>query len=236
MARARRTWTTMLAEIRRLLRETTASSSFWSDALLLDLFNQAIDLRVMDLAEAHEGWVTEITETNTVADQSEYTLPEGTGRVKRILLVFNPGTNNEYSVPLTRAERWSRPVAAKSNQFGDGGSIGSYRLVGELLYIEPAPGNSIVNGLRIESEIAPARLTAGSDKLDLAFPDVMETMLIYDTACAALAIEEAQGEAPAGRRTNDLTTLRDRYEVRFMSYIETRSYGRTFSEAYHLGD
>ena len=95
MARARRVWSTMRTEVRRLLRETVAADSFWTDPELLDYFNHAIDLRVMILADQHEGWVTDTYDADLVANQNEYLIPEGTGRIKRILIVNTEGERNK---------------------------------------------------------------------------------------------------------------------------------------------
>ena len=113
MPRTSRQWTAMRAEIRRLLRETTASLSYCDDTDLLDYFNQAIDLRTMDMADAHEGWVADVINADIVGSQKEYTLPEGTGRVKRVLLIFR-NTPNTIEIPLSRNERWSEPLSTTS--------------------------------------------------------------------------------------------------------------------------
>ena len=43
----------MRGEIRRLLRETNESASFWSNTDLLDLFNQNLDKWCLELAETY---------------------------------------------------------------------------------------------------------------------------------------------------------------------------------------
>ena len=229
MPRARRDWTALLAEIRTLLREDTSATSYWTDALLLNLFNQQTDFRVMQMAEAHEGWVTDSLVTNLVADQREYSLPEGAGRVKRVIRIFNPGTTNTTERPLERDERWSEPTY---NGIFD--SVPSYRMLGELLILEPTPQESVTNGLKIECEFAPARFTTGTDKLDLRFPDNTETLLVYDVAVAAYEVEAAQGNEP--ENLEDIRRARARYESVWMSYIEQRSFGRVFSTPHDYGD
>ncbi len=226
----------MLAEIRELLRETTAATSYWSDALLLILFNQAMDLRVMQLAESHEGWVTDSLVTDIVADQREYSLPEGAGRVKRIIRIFSPGTTNAVEQPLIRNERWSdaTPVQSGVTALGGGGTVPTYRMLGELIILEPTPQESITDGLKIECEFAPSRFTTGTDKLDLRFPDSTETLLIYDSVVAALENEAAQGNEP--ENLEDMRRARQRYESIWASYIEQRTYGRVFSEPFYMGD
>lgn len=235
MARARRDWQTQRAELRRLLRETTAANSYWDDTDLLDYYNQAIDLRTIDLAQANEGWVTDPVQTDIIANQAEYLLPEGTGRVKRVLRVFNPGTNNEVKVPLTRFERWSYPTP-KYSGIGDSRHTPTYRLVGDLLYLEPPPTTSETNGLLLEIDVAPARISLDTDKLDQRFPDIMETLLIYDAWDLALGVELSMGSDVNQATIDRLSRFHQKYEARFLDYIETRSFGRVFSLPYSLGD
>jgi hypothetical protein len=223
----------MLAEIRQLLRETTAADSFWTDAELLAYWNQAMDLRVMDLAEAHEGWVTDIVDADTVQGQTEYTLPEGTGRVKRLLWVTGQGNQTVYT-PMIRDERWNSSLVQDSTAFGTG-SIPAYRLVGELILLEPAPATSRTNGIRIEVESAPARFTTGTDELAQRFPDIMETLLIYDTWDIALGVEDAQGNIDPSAQGR-LKKFHQKYEGRFINFIETRTFGKVFAQPFYLGD
>ncbi len=232
MPRARRDWTAMMVEIRQLIREDTAA--FWEDAELLAYFNQSIDLRVMELGEQHEGWITDAVITSVVANQREYTLPEGTGRVKRVVVVYDASTN-PVEVPLTRNERWSDSMAQNSGSQGRAGDPPTYRLMNNLVMIEPPIAVAMTNGLRIEVESSPDRLAIGADKLDLRFPDVMETLLIYDCALMALAVEGAQGNMPEGY-VDHIQIVQRKYERAFSEYTAQRSHGRVFGDAFNLGD
>ena len=235
MARARRVWSTMRTEVRRLLRETVAADSFWTDPELLDYFNHAIDLRVMILADQHEGWVTDTYDADLVANQNEYLIPEGTGRIKRILIVNTEGSAT-YEAPLNRNERFSESLY----DTGTTGSIGrdytpSYRLKGEFLILEPAPTTPRINGLKIEIEGAPGRITVDGDKLDLRFPDSMETLLIYDTWDLAMGVEDAQGNTDEDARGR-LRLFHRKLEAAWFDFTAVRSYGRIYSTPYLLGD
>ena len=235
MPRARRAWSTMRTELRRLLRETTAASSFWSDASLLDHFNQSMDLRVMQLAEAHEGWMTDTYDIDSIANQSEYAIPEGTGRIKRIMWVTQEGSAT-YETPLTRDERFDRPLYEPGTSNATGRWYKpTYRLKGEYLILEPAPSETVVDAIRIEPESAPARLAADGDKLDLRFPDVTETLLIYDSWDIAMGVEDAQGNTDEDVRGR-LRVFHRKYEAAFLEFTALRSFGRIYSTPYNLGD
>jgi len=235
--RTRRNWTAMLAEIRRILRETTAATSYWTDQDLLDMFNRSMDLRVMDLADAHEGWVTSQVSQNIVADQNIYNLPEGTGRVKRVVYCPDIGSNSSIEIPLSRNERWGETLAQTTQSSGGiFGGTPSYRILGNKLHLEPAPSKAATNGLKLEIEHAPDRIAVGTDVLSPYFPDIMETLLIYDTAVEAMEVEAGMGNLSAETYFNSMARKRDRYERSFRDYITVRSFGPIYGTAWTLGD
>lgn len=232
MPRARRAWSAIKADIRRIIREETASLSFWDDTLVLQVFNECKDARDMQLADVHEGWVTTRHLADLVAGQKEYTLPEGAGRIKRILLGFD-----NHETPLTRDESFSDPVYTAASVATGSGYQPTARLVANVIYLEPPPATARTNGLIIELEGATARLTGDGSKLDLAYPDFMETLLILDTVVALFEIEVSRfGENSAGQRwVSWVDRRRDFYAALFQQFIETRFYGRTQSRGFHLG-
>jgi hypothetical protein len=234
MARARRAWSVLRAEVRNLLRETVTAESFWTDAELLVYVNQALDMRVMELAEQHEGWVTDAFTANIVANQVEYTLQEGIGRVKRVVMIVPVG-DDTIEVPLRRAEHWDDAVYKPTVATTDSNVLPTYRLMGNLLMLEPPPTTAVTAGLRCEFELAPDRLTADDSKIAARFPNVMETLLIYDTWDIALGVEDAQGnvdEQIKGR----LSQFHRKYESMFHAYTAERSFGKSFVTPYYLGD
>jgi hypothetical protein len=234
VARARRAWSTIRDEVRTLLRETTAADSYWSDAELLIYANLAMDFRVMQMLETHEGWFTDRFEDDLVANQGEYTLPEGTDRVKRILLKW-PDTGLE--VPLTRNERWSDSVVnGTSGSVADlGGALPTYRLVGEVLLLEPAPTVARTDGLVIEVEGLPARITGDASKFDLKFPSMFETLVTFDVWDVAYGVEDAQGNADPSARGR-LQVLHSKIEAAFLDAVQQRTFGRVFGRPFNLGD
>lgn len=232
--RTARQWSVLRAEVRQILRETSSTNSFWSDALLLILWNQQYDLRIMELANQHEGWITECYHADIVAGQREYSMPAGLiTRVKRVNRVYPLGGNNVYVVPLTRFERFSEPLFDNPSSGVD--STPTYRFLNELLILEPTPGQSVTGGLRLDVENAPAHFSLDTDTLPAQFPDLMETMLVYDTAQAALAVEGSQGNLPEAY-VDHILRLRQEYAARFFELTSERSFGRVFSSPFHLGD
>lgn len=234
MSRARRAWSTIRSEIRTLLRETDSSASFWTDALLLNLFNDCMDLRVMQLAMVDEGWVTDQVYTSLVADQREYPLPEGAGRVKKVALTFTSGGVTRER-ELRRDDRWGKEIVHGAGGESIEAYFPTYQLQANLILLEPKPAFSLASALQIDMESAPARLAADADKLDLRFPDVMETLLKYDTALLALAVEQTQGNLPADY-VNHLRGFQQRFEQEFQEYITDRSEGEVVGQPFRQGD
>jgi len=235
MPRARRQWSTMRAEIRRLLRETVAADSFWSDQLLLDLFNHCMDLRASQMMSFDEGWFTDRLETDIVANQREYTVPEGSDRIKRILISRTVG-NTIQEFPLYRDEMWFKPLhSTNSASAGGYGGLPTVRFQGELLYLEPPPTESITDGLIIEMEALPDRLTVDGSKLDLKFPAITETLLEYDVWDAAMGVEDAQGNVDASVRGR-LQRFHQKYESAWLELVSDRFESPFTAQPWYLGD
>ncbi|MGH9557006.1 MAG: hypothetical protein ACRD2Y_14400 [Terriglobales bacterium] len=220
--------------MRVLLRETTAAASFWSDATLLLLWNANMDRRTMQLATLDEGWITDQKTTALVANQREYPVPEGTGRVKRISLKYTQGATT-YEIPLERQEYWIDPVTHTTSSPGSiDGYRPTYQLQANLIILEPAPGFALSASLMIDSEDMPDRFATDADKLALRFPDVMETLLIYDTVVSAWAIEHSQGNLPEDY-TNHIRGFRDELEGIFLDFCSDRTEGLVRGRPYRLG-
>lgn len=234
MPRTRRQWSALRTEIRRLLRETDSSTSYWSDALLLDLANQCLDRLFMQLVNADEGWLTSEETQDILEDTREYAIPEGVGRLKRVVIVRDEG--GDYEVPLARDEKWGSAVHHSDSASLNHGAYPTYRIVGNNVVLEPKPRETITDGLRLEGEAAPPRLTGDSSTLAAGLPtDVMETVLIYDVVVAALAVEASQGDLPE-TYVNHLVTHKAAIDAQWRDYIERRSAGRVFGQPFRLGD
>ncbi len=234
MPRARRQWTTIRSDIRQILRETDSTTSFWTDAQLLIYANTMIDRRVMQLASLDENWVVDEYETNLVSGQRDYTLPEGTGRVIRVNLVYTQGGQTiEREIP--RREQIGETVIHGTGNTDIATYYPTYRLQGPLLALEPWPEFALTGGLRIDLEVAPDRLVNDTDYLDRRFPDVFESLLTLDVAIFALAVEHSQGDSP-DNYLNHLRGLQAEYEAIFLDYAQERTQGIVAGRGFHLND
>jgi hypothetical protein len=217
--------------------DSDASDPFWSDALLLQLFNDQMDLRTMDLGNATEGWIIDSFTDNIVADQETYTIKEGCGQVLRVSIQKTVGTKT-VETRLVRDEEWGGVHQSDTavNWSADYYAP-RYRLKGNLIKLRPAIPEAITNGLTYEGVSMQARLTGTESKLSILFPSVLETLLKYDTAVAALRVEGAQdaGVSPQILQP-ELIVEQSRFEARWLLFIENRQQARVFTDPWYLGD
>lgn len=235
--RTRRAWSVLRAQIRRILLETDSSNSFWSDTLLLDLVNHAIEQRSLELGESHEGWIRQAYLADTVADQREYALPEGIERVRAVFQVFSSSGGTE-EIQLNRNDRigedYYEPASSTSVR---GGRRPEYRLLDNLLLIEPPDPETRTNGLRLEVDALPPLITGDSDEISLLFPLSTETLLVYDVVMMAIGVEDSQGNQDDSRQGHSqLKAFHRRLEASWRAVIAVRNQSRVYGPAFNLGD
>ena len=232
MPRVTRQWVVLRAEIRRLLRDSVAGNYYWTDADLLDLWNQCLDLRCIDLMLADEGWLSESQTFSLVPNQADYTPAAGVSRIKRVVLSLD---NGKINVALTRDELIGKSVynfaSIPSTSY-----FPTVRVFGAALRLSPPPTVTVTNGLIVEYEAAPLRFTLDTDTLPSGLPtDIMETVLVYDTAVAALDVEDSQGPV-SDQRSVSLHRMQSKLDARFNEHIQDRLQSRVFGTPYSLGD
>lgn len=236
--RTRQAWSALRPQIRRLLLETDSTQTFWSDTLLQDIWNHCMTERALELGEAHDGWLTLGFVTNTVAGQREYAIPEGTERIRGVWLRFESGTAvEEYQ--LTRDDQiggdYYQPASGTS--FRDGGFRPTYRVVENLLSIEPPDPETRTNGLRLEIDALPPLFDDDNDKLSLLFPMSTEQLLIYDSVLMALGVEDSQGNQEDQQQAHShLYRFQRRLEAAWRDLIAVRNQSRVYGAAFMLGD
>ncbi len=235
MARARRPWAELRAEVKRLLGPV-GDDPFWTRELLADLFNAEKDLREMQLEDVHEGFSVRAFVTDLVVpptgQPAAYLIPLHAGRFKRVLRRFQDGSE----VPLERNEQL-QGGSTLGYLGGDLSYVPSYRLMGAYLVLDPPPGVPESGGLKIEMEECSSRIESDGDYLPAGWPLILETLLVLDTAGAAFDVEAAQ-DVVSQVRDKVMTPLvgrQRRMEATFLQWIETRSAGVQSVEPFCLG-
>ena len=230
MARTRRAWSSLRTDVRRLLNDEDSSNPHWSDADILALFNECKDHREMHLFDQHEGWGVYRYSDSLVAGQQEYALPEETGRIRTVFIV-DSGGDIKKAIHQDRqftGTYLGDDTQASSNAF-------TYSLKDNHVFLYPCPSESVTNGLQYEIEAATDRIANDSDKLPDSWPPFVETLLVLDTAIAALEMQ-ATGEGDLGEsQINFLIRRRGRYEDAWDNYTASRTTSYVTSPGWNQG-
>ena len=211
-----RTFQNLKSGIRRYLRETNPSTSYWTDAFLAQLFNASYRRRCAQLIMAHEGWFVSIAVRDLVEDTAQYSFPSGFLRLMKIELVRSNGN----TVPLRRWERHegTNPAdAAVGDQYTP-----NYRPLGNGFILEPSPQESVTNGIRIEFAGVPVELSADADTMHTSFPEIFEELVVLDTVVACF---DAEGQQESGQ-VRSILRLRYEMEEDWVRFIDTRVIAR----------
>lgn len=235
--RTRTAWSSIRDDqIYPLLRETSAG--YWSSTLLLALANHALDQRALELGEAHEGWISQAYLADTVAQQREYALPEGIERVRAVYLRYTTG-NAVEELQLARNDRIGQDYYASdvSVSYRQGGVRPEYRVLDNLILIEPPTPETLTSGLRLEIDALPAKLTGDSSVLSLLWPLSTETLLVYDVVLLALGVEDAQGNQDDNTQAHSqIKSFHRRLESAWREVVAVRNQSRVYGIPYCLGD
>lgn len=212
MAQLTGTLANFLTRIRRYVGEETASTSFWSDDLIKQVFNSCYRRRCADLIMSYEGYFTVVATRDTVAEQERYAWPTDFERLFKLELVRSDGR----TVPIQRQERhynWKPAPQGTGDSY-----FPTYRSVGSGFVLEPAPLEAVAGQIRMEYCVTPTELTANDDQLHSDFPTMMDEILVLDTAVSLFDQEQMQEEG----RVRSLLRLRAEWELTWERFIDNR--------------
>jgi len=188
--------------VRRWLHELTPTKSFWSDTFIDQQINVAYRRRCAHLVASHEG-----------SEQERYAWPPGFERLLKMEIVRTDGT----TVPIGREERHYT-----ANPNSGGGTQDSYRPnyrpIGGGFVLEPAPEQTITDGVRIEFYGLPAELTNNGDSWHVDFPRSMDELIILDSVVACLDSENLMETG----MPRTVLRLRGEWEMDWERYIDSR--------------
>jgi len=170
---------TLKTRIRRWIHEVTASESYYSDNLIINLLNASYKRRVSQVIEAFEGGFTQVATRDLTADQYNYAWPTGLARLRRLDRVETSGTQ----IPIPRWERHfeiNNPTSVEPFTF---------RPTGSGFILEPTPSVTVTNGLRLEYQAVPDDLAADGDTLHTDWPEMYTELLVLDVVAYLLDTE-----------------------------------------------
>lgn len=211
------TLSTFRTQIRRYLKETNATTSYWDANFVDQLFNAQYRKRCTQLIMAFEGWFVNVSVRNVTADTARYAFPDGFLRLQKIEMVRTDGT----TVPIHRHERHDEANPADSGSGGDS-YLPFYRLQGNGFVLEPTPTETVTDGLQLEWAGVPALLSAAGDACHPSFPEIFEELLVIDTVVNAF---DAEGVQESGL-VRSLLRQRAEMEENFERFIEMRTVSR----------
>jgi hypothetical protein len=188
-------------------------NSFWSNTFIDQQLNVSYRRRCANLVMAHEGYFTNVATRDLTQDQERYAWPPGLERATKLELVRSDGT----TIPIERHERHYAAKFANVTAGRDTYSA-SYRPIGGGFVLEPAPGENVANGLRIEYHGLPTLMQNDNDSMHSDFPRSFDELVVLDSVIACMDSENLM-ETGSMR-----TALRQRsdWEVDWERYIDSR--------------
>lgn len=216
--------------VRRWLHELSVTQSFWSETFITQQLNVAYRRRCAQLVMAFEGYFTNVATRDITADQERYAWPPGFERILRMEIIRSDGTR----VVVQRNERAYQANPANTVAQGQDNYYPTFRAVSGGFVLEPTPGTSVVDGLRIEYTGLPGALDADGDSWHIDFPRSLDELVILDAVCACLDSENLL-ETGALRT---VSKLRIEWELDWERYIDNRIGGLNKIEPFnpHYGD
>ena len=199
--------------VRRWLHELTPGNSFWANTFIDQQINVSYRRRCSQLVMSHEGYFTNVATRDTTADQERYAWPLGFERCLKMELVRTDGT----TVPIMRQERH---YTANFNNPSSSQDVYSpnYRPVSGGFVLEPAPGETVSNGIRIEYYGLPTQMQHDGDSMHADFPRSMDEIVVLDTVISCMdsenLMESGQMRTIKGNRSD--------WEFDFARYIDQR--------------
>lgn len=170
--------------VRRWLHELAPGNSFWSNTFIDQQINASYRRRCTNLVMAYEGYFTNVATRDLTADQERYAWPPGFERLNKMELVRSDGT----TIPLERQERHYAAKFSDVNNTQDS-YVPTFRPIGGGFVLEPSPGETVSNGLRIEYHGLPTLMQNDGDSMHADFPRSFDELVVLDTVIACMDSE-----------------------------------------------
>jgi hypothetical protein len=214
--------------IRNNLKQLNADDSFWLDSLLLDVWNERMVVRSIDLKIQFDGYsVGNFTTPVSAVGDYIFPIPSWASRLKGVK-IYDPESGEV--VPLTHGH--GKRETRTTNATATSRSLPSYDLDGEnIIFSKPFADASLE--IWLEIEMAQELFINDASKLSLGWPLEAEEMLILDTIAGAVETKQAQGtniKMPPSF-SKRLSTM----EARWFALIEERDQGPEYSSRFNLG-
>ncbi len=215
--------------VRRWLHELAPGSSFWSDTFIDQQINVSYRRRCAQLVMTYEGYFTNVATRDMTEGVERYAWPIGFERCLKMELVRSDGT----TVPIERQERHYAVNFNNTTNTQDSYTP-NWRPIGSGFVLEPNPGETVTNGIRIEYHGLPTQMQHNGDSMHSDFPRSMDEIIVLDTVISCM---DSENLMETGQMRTAVRNRSD-WEFDFARYIETRvvSTNKIMPFAPHYGD
>jgi len=217
---------TITTKARRKLDEVT--EKFWDDDELWDYINDGYYQYWMWMIRAVNRGVVKSTTLNITADTAEIALPSDYFLARLVERVVDSAT-----IPMDYKERYdSANRTSGTSSSASFGYVPQYHFEGQNLIIEPTPGDTVANGIKLTYIFIPDRMTAGTDEPDDGFPDFFHDLLVG--YCVIQAKEKEEMVTPGGADISPFVVSQGKREQMFKEVIELETLQRIYSEPWGI--
>lgn len=182
--------------------KTAQTPGFYSNELLDDAFNEALDYVAAEMFMADEGWLAKMMTYDTVANQLKLDLTISVSMIREVRYMFG-----DIYVPLVY------DAGNEKNQAADSSGIRqwayTYRILDNALYFNPALAEGGTNYLQVEYISYPKRLQDDTDFMESQFDNAMLHFCKYKMASICAAAIENYTPAWAGLESLWFQKMRD---------------------------
>ncbi len=199
--------------VRRWLHELAPGSSFWSKTFIDQQINVSYRRRCAQLVMSYEGYFSNVATRDTEDGVERYAWPNGFERCLKMELVRSDGT----TVPIEARERHYGVNFNNTNLTQDSYQP-TWRPFGSGFVLEPKPGESVTNGLRIEYYGLPTLMQNDGDSMHSDFPRSMDEIIVLDTVIACM---DSENLMESGQMRTAVRNRAD-WEHDFARYIDMR--------------
>lgn len=235
--RAHKKWAEIEPDIRSLLKEAETGGlirpedSFWTPADLVNRWNDAKDLREMELHDVHEGFSEEEHFADLATDQRYYSYPEQAGRVYQVWMRY-PDFEREILLEYRRDYSGERDTQSRGPFY-----VPTYILSGPYVVLSQPPNFDRTKGLRFVIQHASPLFTgADNDALPADWPIFSDTLLKYDTVKLCMGVEETQeSDTRYKRQESGVEKFHAALEARWQAYCSHRSFNRRYATRFFQG-
>lgn len=225
--------------VRSFLDETTAAD--WTDAELNTLINKYYHEVYSAVVDVFENYETTTAQSNSVADQQEYSLPSDVLKIRRVELNYDVSATNAapmraLPIPLdaVRRDLANTNLGVTINR----GPV--YYLRGDNIGFIPVPTLAGTNAIQIWYAPTRSDITDDTTNIDMPYPDRDFMLIAYGAAADALRYgqqESIEADKMDRKLARGIEKMQERLEERISDevkgVVDTTAENMDFGQNYY---